>query len=81
MITMTDPTPPRPVDCPTCGDEVDVFGPLEDAHFVFATRRDGSRSNLGTCPAVKGMDAAIALARTWSYDLGGYQVYYQGKLI
>ena len=43
-------TPHTPVDCPTCGARVDIGGPLEDRHFVFALRPNGTRSNLGRCP-------------------------------
>lgn len=58
---------PRRVACPTCGELVDIGGDLEDAHMVFAVRRDGTRSNLGWCPnGSRGWDHAVQEAQgTW----------------
>lgn len=39
-----------PVDCPTCGEGVDIGGPLESTHFVFAVRPNGTVSQMGFCP-------------------------------
>jgi len=71
-----------PITCPGCGTEVDIDGPLENEHFVFAMRfsrdRGLERSNLGTCPAEIGL---IAAKRKMRYYLGVGEVYYQGKLV
>jgi hypothetical protein len=66
----------RPVLC-DCGAPIDVGGPLEDEHFVFAARRDGSRSNLGYCPVKHGMSKAVSKAR-WA--LSGVALYH-GKVV
>lgn len=81
-----DPHPEwhTPVTCPGCGTEVDIDGPLEDAHFVFAVRvnreriKGMERSNLGNCPHKDGMDETIARMR---YYLGVGKVYYRGHLV
>ena len=69
-----------PIRC-DCGQVVDVDGPLEDAHFVFGIRADGTRSNLGYCPVKSGMAAAIRKARVTSMQLGAIGHYYQGKVV
>lgn len=73
----------RQVEC-DCGAQVDIDGPLEDAHFVFSLRRNTERimgmerSNLGDCPVVRGFDQAVAKAR-WRLGIG--KVYYRGHLL
>lgn len=79
---------PRPggdhtqVICPGCGEEVDIDGPLEDNHFVFAMRWNDERvlrmerSNLGTCPVEKGFDESVHRMRMY---LGVPYVYYRGQ--
>lgn len=34
----------------SCGRGAEPYSAVEDSHFVFAVRQDGSRSNLGNCP-------------------------------
>jgi hypothetical protein len=69
-------TEPREIRC-DCGELIDIDGPLEDAHFVFAMRRNGERSNLGYCPVKRGMASAIREARN---SLSGVALYH-GKVI
>lgn len=63
-----------PVLCPGCGAVIGDAGPgtnpgddpRELAHYVWAIRYDGSRSNLGYCPVARGLARAHAEARsTW----------------
>lgn len=78
----TEPNPDQEKTKATCdcGAEVDIDGPLEDQHFVFALRIANGleRSNLGICPVKHGMPKAIAKMR---FYLGVRAVYYQGELI
>lgn len=62
----------RPVTC-DCGEEFFLNSPEEDAHYVWAMRRDGSRSNLGYCPVKHGMSVAISKARA---SLTGTSMYH-----
>lgn len=76
------------VDCPECGEGVDIDGPLEDAHFVFALRwnpdriKRMERSNLGECPKNplkgNGFDGAVSRMR---FYLGIGKVYYRGHIL
>lgn len=66
-----------PVKC-RCGDYVGTHGPEWDRHFVFALRNDGTPSNLGYCPALHGLDAAIARAREMAEGAG---VLYRGQRV
>jgi hypothetical protein len=61
-----------------CGAPVDIGGPLEDEHFIFAGRRDGSRSNLGYCPVKHGKAEAIRRAR---WELGTGLAIFHGRAI
>lgn len=67
-----------------CGKKVDIDGPLEDQHFVFAMRKNRERiygmerSNLGYCPKSEGFDTAVYRARL---ELGVAQVYYRGHAL
>lgn len=82
----TDPHPEwhTQVTCPGCGAEVDIDGPLEDAHFVFAMRRNlerikgMERSNLGNCPREHGFDETVRRMRMY---LGLSEVYYRGHAL
>jgi hypothetical protein len=67
---------PKPVTC-DCGAPVDIDGPLEDEHFVFAMRADRTRSNLGYCPVKHGMSMAVSKARA---ALSGVALYH-GKVM
>jgi hypothetical protein len=55
-----------------CGAPIDIDGPLEDQHFVFAMRANGERSNLGYCPVKHGFGAAVTKARA---ALTGHALY------
>lgn len=46
-----------------CGEEMHLDSPEEVAHYVWAMRPDGTRSNLGNCPVEVGLDAAVAKTR------------------
>lgn len=61
-----------------CGEPVDIDGPLEDAHFVFAVRHDGTRSNLGECPRTRGFLSALQRARE---TFGGNAASYGGRIV
>jgi hypothetical protein len=45
-----------------CGFTVELDGPSEVQHYVWAKRRDGSRSNLGHCPIRWGVEVATMKA-------------------
>jgi hypothetical protein len=46
-----------------CGALVPIGSPAETAHYVWAVRpTSGARSNIGYCPVIRGMDAAMDLA-------------------
>lgn len=70
--------------CGGCGEVVDIDGPLEDNHFVFAMRRNPERiklmerSNLGNCPVKDGFDETIARMR---FYLNVHAVYYRGHAL
>jgi hypothetical protein len=74
MIDMADFTP---ATC-DCGAPIDIGGPLEDEHFVFAGRRDGSRSNLGYCPVKHGFEVAVRKAR---WELGTGLAIFHGRAV
>lgn len=67
----------RQVSC-SCGATVDIDGPLEDAHFIFALRHDGTRSNLGHCPNDRGILTALQRARE---TFGGNAASYNGRIV
>jgi len=81
----TDPHPEQHTQATCdCGTAVDIDGPLEDSHFVFAMRRNPERikgmerSNLGACPVKEGFDRAVGRMR---FYLGVHAVYYRGHAL
>jgi hypothetical protein len=57
-----------------CGHLVELYGPSEDEHYVWAVRADGTRSNLGYCPVKHGMGEAVKRARA---ALSGVSLYHE----
>lgn len=53
------------VPCCPCGQPI-PDEESENSHFVFSVRPDGSRSNLGFCPVIRGMSGAVSRARGMS---------------